>query len=79
MRAAIMVVRTLGKMGKPLPSDAAGSNWLDLGAELDDLGLDEEMEAELRLGLGLWLGLGLGLGLGIGITLALALTPILTP
>ena len=48
MRAAIMVVRTLGKMGKPLPSDAAGSNWLDLGAELDDLGLDEEMEAELR-------------------------------
>ena len=55
MRAAMSVARALKTKGVKTPRGGggdgvvaeAGRNWLDLGAELDELGLDEDAEGQL--------------------------------
>ena len=51
MRAAMSVARALKTKGVKTPragvAAEAGQNWLDLGAELDELGLDEDAEGHL--------------------------------
>ena len=47
MRAAISAARTLPAQSQQLGNEA-GQSWLALGMELDELGLDEEMEGTLE-------------------------------